>query len=459
MKLYTLEYDCNLPVTQQVNVATNTDAKIGIKVKKNGEYLSLDGSTLSVVTPEVITPEPSELLGPGYKITKSPLPFPAAYALMTPLSSVVGAKVYGGASNFSVDISQDNETWSDYDWTAAMTISYRDLDISPNIIATCRVSQGATQWTWVGGPLSGQTTDTVPATEKSRVDLNFSDTDVSAAIATNPAYFRLNCIVHEPPYHATIPADEELTNGYMTFPITTPDTASYVQDTVVVNKEHAFEDTVVQSGQFPAQEDPTVLNPGIFQLKASDVGAVGAVVTADQIGKTALKQWRSSNPLPSEISAWNDSTWLIYDECMGGWLPDIVIVEGHFDGTTVVGKEIYCKPKDNDPTKLEFAEKVPGTRPAQWKNKSDTYTLTKDTIFVRTLNFTSNYYYGQAIPFVLGGPTKATFKLNVNTFKSQQGDKEYIGELPYIPTQTINIAGTYTDNTPFSYDVFIDEEQ
>ena len=132
MKLYTLDYNCNQPLTQQVNIATNTDAKIGIKVQKDGQYLNLDGSTLSVVTP-----------------------------------------------------------------------------------------------------------------------------------------------------NATIPADEELTNGYVTFPITTPDTASYVQDTVVVNKEHAFDDTVVQSGQFPAQIDPTVLNPGVFQLRAADVGAVGAVVTAN----------------------------------------------------------------------------------------------------------------------------------------------------------------------------------
>lgn len=173
MKLYTLDYDCNMPVTQQVNVATNTDAKIGIKVQKNGEYLNLDGSTLSVVTPEVITPEPSELIGPAWKITKSPLPFPVAYALMTPLSSFAGGKVYGGASNFSVDISPDDETWSDYDWTAKMTIDYVDADINPNIIAQCKVSQGETKWTWLFGPLAGQTTDTVPANPKSRVEINF----------------------------------------------------------------------------------------------------------------------------------------------------------------------------------------------------------------------------------------------------------------------------------------------
>ena len=52
-----------MPVTQQVNVATNTDAKIGIKVQKDGEYLNLDGSTLSIELPEVITPEPTDVKG------------------------------------------------------------------------------------------------------------------------------------------------------------------------------------------------------------------------------------------------------------------------------------------------------------------------------------------------------------------------------------------------------------
>lgn len=63
MKLYTLDYNCNQPITQQVNIATNTDAKIGIKVQKDGEYLNLDGSTLSIELPEVITPEPTDVKG------------------------------------------------------------------------------------------------------------------------------------------------------------------------------------------------------------------------------------------------------------------------------------------------------------------------------------------------------------------------------------------------------------
>lgn len=394
------------------------------------------------------------MIGPGYKITKSPLPFPAGYALYTPLSSVVGAKVYGGSSNFSVDISQDETSWSDYDWTAAMTISYRDLDINPNIIANCKVSQGATQWTWTGGPLSGQTTDTVPANPRSRVEINFIDTDVSAAISANPAYFRLNCVVHKPPYHATLSADEELTNGYVTFPITTPDTGSLVQDTVVVDKPHSFNGTVKKTGQFPATISQDEILPSVLQVSAKELDAVGAVVNANDIGPKQIKQWRNANPVPDDLSAWTTSTWLI-DLGDNDYLPAAVIIEGYIDEHgNVQGTEVYCKQKADDPTKFVFADRV-GAFPAQYVNERETYTLTENSRFARKLNFHANWYYGQAIDLVLDGtPTKATFKLNVNTFKSNQGDKEYIKELPDVPTKTTEFAGTYSDNTPFSFDIF-----
>ena len=48
MNFYTLEYDCNTPVTQQINVPTNSDYKVGIKVKKDGQDISLQPSQLSV---------------------------------------------------------------------------------------------------------------------------------------------------------------------------------------------------------------------------------------------------------------------------------------------------------------------------------------------------------------------------------------------------------------------------
>ena len=37
MKLYTLAYDCNRPMPQQINVPTNTDYKVGVKIVRNGK--------------------------------------------------------------------------------------------------------------------------------------------------------------------------------------------------------------------------------------------------------------------------------------------------------------------------------------------------------------------------------------------------------------------------------------
>lgn len=50
MKLYTLTYDCNAPVVQQVNVPTNTDYKVGIKVKRNGAYQNLKPAEVTLGT-------------------------------------------------------------------------------------------------------------------------------------------------------------------------------------------------------------------------------------------------------------------------------------------------------------------------------------------------------------------------------------------------------------------------
>lgn len=50
MKLYTLTYDCNRPTPQQINVPTNTDYKVGIKVKRNGAYQNLKPAEVTLGT-------------------------------------------------------------------------------------------------------------------------------------------------------------------------------------------------------------------------------------------------------------------------------------------------------------------------------------------------------------------------------------------------------------------------
>lgn len=48
MKLYTLEYDCNKPAVQQINVPTNTDYKVGVKIRRNGEIQSLGTDSITL---------------------------------------------------------------------------------------------------------------------------------------------------------------------------------------------------------------------------------------------------------------------------------------------------------------------------------------------------------------------------------------------------------------------------
>lgn len=48
MKFYALKFDANLPTKQQVNITTNTDYKIGIKVTRNGEELVLSPANVTL---------------------------------------------------------------------------------------------------------------------------------------------------------------------------------------------------------------------------------------------------------------------------------------------------------------------------------------------------------------------------------------------------------------------------
>lgn len=60
MKFTTITYDANLPTVQQVNVPTNSDYKIGMKVKRNGEVQLLDPDEITIYTGETTIPTDSE---------------------------------------------------------------------------------------------------------------------------------------------------------------------------------------------------------------------------------------------------------------------------------------------------------------------------------------------------------------------------------------------------------------
>ena len=60
MKFNTLTFDANLPTTQQVNVPTNTDYKVGMKVKRNGEIQQLGPDEITIYTGEINVIPPTQ---------------------------------------------------------------------------------------------------------------------------------------------------------------------------------------------------------------------------------------------------------------------------------------------------------------------------------------------------------------------------------------------------------------
>lgn len=83
------------------------------------------------------------------------------------------------------------------------------------------------------------------------------------------------------------------------------------------------------------------------------------------------------------------------------------------------------------------------------------YTLTSEDVIVPPKNrLTNNTSRGWGIRVQLDDLVpgwSSSFKLNVNTFKSQQGDINVAA----AASSTATFAGTFSDNTEFSYDVVV----
>ena len=64
---------------------------------------------------------------------------------------------------------------------------------------------------------------------------------------------------------------------------------------------------------------------------------------------------------------------------------------------------------------------------------------------------TAGKYWVVAYKFKIGTPWSANFKLNTNTFKSQQGDVTDMSE----NLNTAELTGKFADGTDFSFDVVV----
>lgn len=148
MKLYTLEYDCNSPVVQQINVPTNTDYKVGVKFVKDGNIQALTPNSVTLGTLSADSDKTNGYVtftlsaddNASYKqcdvrvdklmdvidgsdlsslsvtiVKRSNKVNPSVPANV--LSTMVGKTLY--CKNVYIQYSMDNETWYDIDYVAA----------------------------------------------------------------------------------------------------------------------------------------------------------------------------------------------------------------------------------------------------------------------------------------------------------------------------------------------------
>ena len=220
----------------------------------------------------------------------------------------------------------------------------------------------------------------------------------------------------------TIPVDADKTNGYVTITKASGDNASFKQYGVHIDHGYDFNDYVKQTG--------VMTDTGNYDfpdtLTVESLGITGQVLTLDNISWGHKKQ--AGTPVDvDDIDTWNTpATW---------------------PGTN----DVFRWPNGSAAVRItRFGIILFNEDGSIIEQGLDRVVLNPDwhlSYINGGIRGTVGNYYVIAFQFQFGTPFSADFKLNVNTFKSQQGDiAETVGKMP-----AVKVDGTYADGTEFSY--------
>ena len=228
-------------------------------------------------------------------------------------------------------------------------------------------------------------------------------------------------------------ADADKTNGYVTFTKSTGDSASYTSENLDIGKGYDFDDTLSYSAG-PAQSGDRA-NFLSAEASAVDLGLAGLEIKLDDI-KWGYNTAGTTQVTTADISEWNEAQTYIASQ----WY--------FFRWSN--GNPALCY-QSNKTAFGWFSED--GTQ-AAWKEK-----VTVDPKWVLTfggngtgVRTSVGKYWVVAYKFKIGTPWSANFKLNTNTFKSQQGDITDMSE----NLNTAELTGKYADGTDFSFNVVVE---
>lgn len=471
MKFNTLTFDANLPTVQQVNVPTNTDYKVGMKVKRNGEIQQLGPDEFTIYTGE-ITPGDTTVVGPAD--SPSNLERTVNGTNKTTIFMMFPKASLSAYANKYIAPSDIEQTWHLSGETTATPLNYGDLEIGYGV----QYVEGSTVWysyqgKWcrIAGGAIAEKKDRVQIIDTALMRQNFNLQTAVAEVFFNgtiptaqaPILVDSTITFHDEDTPVTIPTDAEKTNGYVTFTQASNDDPSFRQLKVAIEHGYNYNDTYTVKGQFPASTPNP--NPSILAIKASELGLAGVEIHASDYGRLSARYWRKNTPQPADLSAWTD---------VNLWTGQVTGIE-KLELTSTDGTN-YCSVYHPliDYTISEIDQAVPSLMGFTFKageyyfvereKTGDVWPITNITqkkifgaddtmLYTGGLRFTANYYWGRSVSMAFGTPFKSNFKLNINEFKSQCGDLNVQTDPEF---NTAKVEGTYADGTEFSFDFCIE---
>lgn len=247
MKFNTLTFDANLPTVQQVNVPTNTDYKVGMKVKRNGEVQSIKPSEFTIYTGDVNVIPPEQ-----YTAATKECENAGAMQFLnlkdTDLSAVAGKRIK--STDIWVEFSFDNgTTWTKgIGGTDTIPVKVNDRSAgSNNYIASVNLSNPS-KWTLLDHNVpTGEYADYVTVPEVPYIMIQFLGS-LFTNITSYPCLWRLVFLYGGQEIPVTIPTDADKTNGYVTFTQASNDDANFKQLSVAVSVP-AVPETVVKEAK------------------------------------------------------------------------------------------------------------------------------------------------------------------------------------------------------------------
>jgi hypothetical protein len=312
MKFTTITYDANLPTVQQVNVPTNSDYKVGMKVKRNGSVQSIKPSEFTVYTGEVTPGEPeTKTISAEYEAHYH-APGDEAFTVVD---------LTGGSAYTTI-----GSTLYPQPQSATLTVDGQTIDLNPDYIHYDIFIDFDITWTndQVDGKMKWKNVvteeirDVLTLEEAYDMNIYINKQDLSACGVTSAieqscadnGYTASIAIVTKEGGDApvTYPVDPEKTNGYVTITKASGDNASFKQYGVHIAKGYDFDDYVKQTGfmtdstskNFPTTTTAESLGIGGYTLTMENVkwgnkkSKAGAVDVADITYWQLAKEYEGS---------------------------------------------------------------------------------------------------------------------------------------------------------------------